>query len=86
MTGASNIGSMRWTLEISDEYLDPLREGDWLARVLLLFHGLGMHLSARLWCTRNPGRRLVRSMLTTVTDVPAQWANLITWEERSLKI
>ncbi|PYI28059.1 hypothetical protein BP00DRAFT_273831 [Aspergillus indologenus CBS 114.80] len=37
----------------SDEYLDLLREGDWPARVLLLFHGLGMHLSSRRWCTRN---------------------------------
>ncbi|PYI17478.1 hypothetical protein BO86DRAFT_191555 [Aspergillus japonicus CBS 114.51] len=82
----ANIGSIRWTLEISDEYLDLLREGDWLARVLLLLHGLGMHLSSRRWCTRNSGKRLVRSILTAVRAVPAQWVNLITWVERCLDI
>lgn len=78
-------GEMSWPLEISDEYIDLLRRGNWLARVLLMFYGLCLHLSSNHWAIQDSGRRLILSMLPRKTQVPAQWVDLITWMGQALE-
>ncbi|CAI7593995.1 unnamed protein product [Penicillium manginii] len=77
-------GEMVWVLEVSDEYIDMLRSGDWMARVLLMFYGLCLHLSSELWAIQDAGKRLVLSILPQKTQVPAEWVDCITWIRQAL--
>lgn len=78
-------GEMQWPLEVTEEYIDMLRCGDWLARVILMFYGLCLHLSSELWAIQDSGRRLVLSIIPRKTQVPPKWVHLITWIGQALE-
>ncbi|KAJ5389245.1 uncharacterized protein N7496_000313 [Penicillium cataractarum] len=75
------IGSLNFSLEVSDAFVDLLKQGDWMARIILLFHGLGMHLHSERWPIKDSGKRLVLAVLPRKNDVSSQWEDLITWME-----
>ncbi|KAJ5668076.1 uncharacterized protein N7477_006646 [Penicillium maclennaniae] len=78
-------GSLGWPLEVSDSFIEMVRQGDWIARILLLFHGLGMHLSSRKWFARGSGRRLILGTLRLVEDIPPAWVDLVQWIRQAVE-
>lgn len=69
-------GSLTWPIQVSDSFIEMVRQGDWIACILLLFHGLGMHLSSRKWFARGSGRRLILGTLRHMEDIPTEWMDL----------
>lgn len=80
-----HAGEMGWALEVSDDYIDMLRSGDWMARVILMFYGLCLHLSSELWAIQDAGRRLVMSILPRKTQVPSEWVDCVSWISHALE-
>ncbi|GLI75438.1 hypothetical protein PoHVEF18_003692 [Penicillium ochrochloron] len=79
--------SISWPIEIGDLYVDLLKQGDWMARIMLLFHGLSMHLMSRKWFARGSGRRLVLGILQPLEgDVPPEWLDLTQWIREAVDI
>ncbi|OOQ82015.1 hypothetical protein PEBR_40627 [Penicillium brasilianum] len=78
--GWPNEDSISWPIEIGDPFLDLVKQGDWMARIMLLFHGLGMHLLSRKWFARGSGRRLVLGILQPLEGkIPPEWLDITQW-------
>lgn len=75
----TNSGIMKWPLEVSEDFLDLLKQGNWFARLLLLFHGLGLHLCSTRWFIGDAGRRSVLAILPRKSEIPPRWRDLISW-------
>ncbi|KAJ5296714.1 uncharacterized protein N7443_007607 [Penicillium atrosanguineum] len=78
-------GNLGWPLEVSDAFIEMVRQGDWLARILLMFHGLAMHLSSRKWFAHGSGRRLILGTLRHVEDIPPEWVDLVQWIRQAVE-
>lgn len=72
---------------MSETILDLVKQGDWMARIFLLFHGLGMHLSSRKWFAIRSGSRLIKGILQSLDGpIPAEWAELISWIRQAVEV
>jgi hypothetical protein len=79
--------SISWPIEIGDPFVDLVKQGDWMARIMLLFHGLGMHLMSRKWFARGSGRRLVLGILQPLKGkVPPEWLDMTQWIREAVDI
>lgn len=76
-----------WPVRISESFITLVEEGDWIARIILLFQGLGLHLFSRKWYALDAGRRLVHGVLKPFEgSVPAEWVDLTDWILRAVDI
>ncbi|RAK99649.1 uncharacterized protein BO80DRAFT_456355 [Aspergillus ibericus CBS 121593] len=77
--GGPNGGVIAWPINISEDYIALLQSGDWVARVLFLHYGVGLHLLSDKWFVRDWGRRLIETVLQSQEDVPSMWTDTIAW-------
>ena len=62
-------------------------EDDWIARMLFLHYGVGMHLLSNKWYVGIWGRRLVGTvlqMLEASREVPDEWKGTVGWARRAV--
>lgn len=79
--------SILWPIEIGEPFLNLVKQGEWMARIMLLFHGLGMHLLSRRWFARGSGRRLVLGILQPLEgQVPLEWLDMTRWIREAVEI
>ncbi|KAF7717235.1 Fungal Zn(2)-Cys(6) binuclear cluster domain-containing protein [Penicillium ucsense] len=79
--------SISWPIKVEDAFLDLVKQGDWIARIMLLFHGIGMHLMSRKWFAKGSGRRLVSGILQPLEgQIPPEWRDLIAWMRGAVEI
>lgn len=79
--------SIIWPISISDSFLALVQQGDWIACVLFLFHGLGLHLASRNWYVKGAGRRLVLGVLEPLGDeIPPEWKGMTRWIRQAVEI
>lgn len=79
--------SISWPIKIGDPFLDLVKQGEWMARIMLLFHGLGMHMLSRKWFARGSGRRLVLGILQPLEgQVPLEWLDMTRWIREAVEI
>ncbi|CAG7931511.1 unnamed protein product [Penicillium olsonii] len=79
-TWPRQIESVVWPIRITDSFLLLVQQGDWIARMIFLFHGLDLHLASRKWFTAGAGRRLVLGVLQADgLEIPPQWSDLASW-------
>ncbi|OOF93841.1 hypothetical protein ASPCADRAFT_150346 [Aspergillus carbonarius ITEM 5010] len=83
--GGPNGGVIAWPINISEDYIALLQSGDWVARVLFLHYGVGLHLLSDKWFVRDWGRRLIETVLQAQEDVPSIWAETITWTREAVE-
>lgn len=83
--GRPNGGVIAWPINISEDYIALLKQGEWPARILFLHYGVGMHLFSHRWFVRDWGRRLVAAVLQPLADeIPTEWAETIEWTKRAV--
>ncbi|KAJ5092018.1 hypothetical protein NUU61_006888 [Penicillium alfredii] len=82
----SHGGVISWPLFITDEYLNLLQNGDWMARVLFLHYGVAMRLLCNRWYVRDWGRRLVMATLEPLGEIPPEWSATISWMKQAVEI
>ncbi|KAJ6151746.1 hypothetical protein N7470_006874 [Penicillium chermesinum] len=76
-----------WPVRISESFIALVEEGDWIARILLLFQGLGLHLFSRKWYALDAGRRIVRGVLNPLgDDIPPEWVEMVDWIREAVKV
>lgn len=80
-------GCISWPIRMSEAILDLVKQGDWMARIFILFYGLGMHLSSRRWFAIKAGSRLIKGILQPLEgSIPAEWAELISWIQEAVEV
>ncbi|KAE8146225.1 gamma-glutamyltranspeptidase-domain-containing protein [Aspergillus avenaceus] len=83
--GGREGGVIALPIRISDNYVELLKEGDWMARVLFLHYGVGMHLLSDRWFVKDWGRRLVSTVLQPLKEIPSEWAGTVTWTREAVR-
>ncbi|KAJ5424219.1 hypothetical protein N7491_009435 [Penicillium cf. griseofulvum] len=76
-------GPIAWPLSLSDDFASLLKNGDWIARIMLLHYGVAMRLLCHRWYVRDWGRRLVLATLELLDDIPQEWEETISWIRRA---
>ncbi|KAF9883983.1 hypothetical protein FE257_002424 [Aspergillus nanangensis] len=84
--GRPNGGIIAWPLNITEEYIVLLKEGDWVARILFLHYGVGMHLYSHRWFVKDFGRRVVAAVVEPLEEIPAEWAETIEWTKQAVSL
>ncbi|GMF90134.1 unnamed protein product [Aspergillus oryzae] len=84
--GGREGGVIALPVRISDAYVDLLKEGDWMARILFLHYGVGMHLLSDRWFVRDWGRRLVSTVLQPLKEIPPEWKETVAWTRQAVDL
>ncbi|EAW11884.1 uncharacterized protein ACLA_006410 [Aspergillus clavatus NRRL 1] len=84
--GGPRGGIISWPIHISAAYIALLQDGDWLARILFLHYGVGMHLLSDKWYVSDWGRRLVAAVLQPLGEIPPIWADTIAWTRQAVDL
>ncbi|KAK9545449.1 hypothetical protein V6000_009861 [Aspergillus fumigatus] len=84
--GGPRGGIISWPVHIGEDYIALLKQGDWIARILFLHYGVGMHLLSDKWYVSDWGRRLVAAVLQPLQDIPPIWAETITWIRQAVDL
>ncbi|KAF7591308.1 hypothetical protein BBP40_001684 [Aspergillus hancockii] len=84
--GGREGGVIALPIRISDAYVNLLEEGDWMARILFLHYGVGMHLLSDRWFVKDWGRRLVSTVLQPVEEIPAEWEETVAWTRQAVDL
>ncbi|KAL3463101.1 gamma-glutamyltranspeptidase-domain-containing protein [Aspergillus heterothallicus] len=82
--GKAKGGILAFPIHISEEFMAQLKEGDWIARMLFLHYGVGMHLLSSKWYVGIWGRRLVATVLQPGEEIPAPWEETVRWARRAV--
>ncbi|KAL4979621.1 nucleophile aminohydrolase [Aspergillus desertorum] len=82
--GKNQGGILAFPIHISKEFMVRLQEGDWMARILFLHYGVGMHLLSNKWYVGTWGRRLVATVLGPQEVIPAVWRGAVLWARRAV--
>jgi len=73
-------GFIAFPIHVSDGFLSLLQEDDWMARILFLHYGVGLHLLSDRWYVGDWGRRLVASIIGSLeSEIPPKWVNVVMW-------
>jgi len=73
-------GFIALPIHVSDAFLTLLQEDDWMARILFLHYGVGLHLLSYRWYVGDWGRRLVDSIIEPLeSEIPPEWVNVVMW-------
>jgi hypothetical protein len=79
-------GVMSWPLFITEEFISLIQSGDWIARILFLYHCVAMRLLGNRWYVRDWGRQSVLAILDPINEIPPQWAETLSWVKESVEI
>ncbi|KAL6230095.1 hypothetical protein BDW75DRAFT_234669 [Aspergillus navahoensis] len=82
--GRNQGGILAFPIHISKEFMARLQEGDWIARIIFLHYGVGMHLLSNKWYVGTWGRRLVATVLGPEEEIPAVWRDTVLWARRAV--
>ncbi|KAJ5930597.1 hypothetical protein N7466_006090 [Penicillium verhagenii] len=83
----SGQGSLIWPIRVSDEFMSLVKQGEWMALIFVLFHGLDKHLSSRKWFARESGRRLVHGVIQNFAGTfPPEWVGLVEWVRHAVEV
>lgn len=76
---------MAFPVHVSDAYLSLLQENDWMARILFLYYGVGLHLHSDRWYVGDWGRRLVAAVLDSMGgDIALEWVEIVIWTKQAV--
>lgn len=84
--GGPRGGIISWPVHIGEDYIALLKQGDWIARILFLHYGVGMHLLSDKWYVSDWGRRLVAAVLQPLQEIPPIWTETITWIRQAVDL
>ncbi|KAE8389767.1 hypothetical protein BDV23DRAFT_184203 [Aspergillus alliaceus] len=84
--GGREGGVIALPIRISDAYVGLLKSGDWMARILFLHYGVGMHLLSDRWFVKDWGRRLVSTVLQPLKEIPAEWIETVAWTRQAVDL
>ncbi|GIC93437.1 uncharacterized protein Aud_009924 [Aspergillus udagawae] len=84
--GGPRGGIISWPVHIGEDYIALLKQGDWIARILFLHYGVGMHLLSDKWYVSDWGRRLVAAVLEPLQEIPPIWSETITWIRQAVDL
>lgn len=79
-------GVISWPLFITEEFISLVQSGDWVARILFLYHSVAMRLLGNRWYVRDWGRQSVFAILGPIDEIPPQWAETVSWVKESVEI
>ncbi|KAL4938719.1 hypothetical protein BDV06DRAFT_214883 [Aspergillus oleicola] len=87
--GKRQGGILAFPVYLSEDFIARLKEeqDDWIARMLFLHYGVGMHLLSNKWYVGIWGRRLVGTvlqMLEASREVPDEWKETVGWARRAV--
>ena len=82
--GYPNGGFIAWPVNIDETFLSCLKDGHWMARMVFLHYGVGMHLLSENWYVGDWGRRMVAAVLQGAEDIPSTWADTIAWTQQAV--
>lgn len=78
-------GFIAFPMNVSDAYLTLLQEDDWMARILFLHYGVGLHLLSGRWYVGDWGRRLVAAVVESAgKDIPPEWIDIVMWTQQAV--
>ncbi|KAJ5772189.1 hypothetical protein N7520_002718 [Penicillium odoratum] len=82
----SGQGSLVWPIRVSEEFMNLVKQGEWMALIFVLFHGLDKHLSSRKWFARESGKRLVHGVIQHFAgNLPPEWMGLVEWVRQAVE-
>ncbi|KAJ5632889.1 hypothetical protein N7490_009228 [Penicillium lividum] len=82
----SGQGSLVWPIRVSEEFMNLVKQGEWMALIFVLFHGLDKHLSSRKWFARESGKRLVHGVIQHFAgNFPPEWMGLVEWVRQAVE-
>ncbi|KAJ5910119.1 hypothetical protein N7504_004762 [Penicillium tannophilum] len=83
----SGQGSLVWPIRVSDDFMNLVKQGEWMALIFVLFHGLDKHLSSRKWFARESGKRLVHGVIQNFAGTfPPEWVGLVDWVRQAVEV
>ncbi|KAL2861051.1 uncharacterized protein BJX67DRAFT_386072 [Aspergillus lucknowensis] len=82
--GKAQGGILAFPIHISEEFMARLKDGDWMARIIFLHYGVGMHLLSNKWYVGVWGRRLVATVLPPREEIPPVWEETVKWARRAV--
>ncbi|KKK14578.1 hypothetical protein ARAM_006311 [Aspergillus rambellii] len=82
--GKAKGGILAFPIHISEEFMSLLKKGEWVARILFLYYGVGMHLLSEKWYVGVWGRRLVTAVLENLEEIPPAWKETVTWARQAV--
>lgn len=89
-TWPSGQGSLAWPIRVSEDFMTLVKQGEPMALVFILFHGLDLHLSSRKWFARQSGKRLVISVIQTLSSIPhgipPEFVGLVEWIRQAVEV
>ncbi|KAJ5219936.1 hypothetical protein N7468_009140 [Penicillium chermesinum] len=89
-TWPSGQGSLAWPIRISEAFVGLVKQGEPMALIFILFHGLDLHLSSRKWFARDSGKRLVYSVIQTFNSIPCgippEFLGLVDWIRKAVEV
>lgn len=89
-TWPSGQGSLAWPIRISEDFMTLVKQGEPMALIFILFHGLDLHLSSRKWFARESGKRLVYSVVQTLASIPhgipPEFAGTVDWITKAVEV
>lgn len=83
----AQTGTLLWPMRISDALIHLIKEGDLLACIRLMYHGLALHLSSKKWFLKGAGKRLILGVLERpALEIPPQWKCIINWAREKVDV
>ncbi|KAI9374326.1 hypothetical protein BJX61DRAFT_498713 [Aspergillus egyptiacus] len=82
--GKNQGGILAFPIHISEEFMSRLKDGDWMARMIFLHYGVGMHLLSNKWYVGIWGRRLVATVVQPHEEIPPIWEETVAWARRAV--
>lgn len=71
---------------MTEEFLQLMQDGDWIARILFLHYAVGMRLMSKRWYVQDWGRRLVLATLESLDEIPPMWEDTLRWMKQGVDI
>ena len=75
----AQTGTLLWPMQISDVLIRLIEGGDLMACILLVYHGLALHLSSKKWFLKGAGQRLILGVLKWLGPEILKWEDTVDW-------
>lgn len=83
----AQTGTLLWPMRISDVLIHLIEEGDLIACILLVYHGLALHLSSKKWFLKGAGQRLILGVLERLgPEIPPKWKDMVDWAREKVDV
>ncbi|OJJ45722.1 hypothetical protein ASPZODRAFT_17167 [Penicilliopsis zonata CBS 506.65] len=79
-------GVISWPAQLTEEFVSLAKNGDSLARMVLLFYGLSMHLFSNRWFAQGTGSRLILGLcpMFNSDDEYPELADIAAWARKMI--